>query len=248
MKPYSLQKIVLLSLLLGSLAINVNAKADDAGTVNKDPYPNLPYYIGVGAGYGDTDWDQLIPTGPNDIPRIATPDSAISGGLTTTEYLGVHLIRNFSVELRAAQYPDATINFKHVHLSGVIINGHTIVAPGSPLDIAIPNPYGLFEFESKTSDYQLVGNFIVPMSVRLHIDGFIELGVNYTYRQDVVSTKGYWGPMFGGGVSYRFSPRFGTVFDFQYVPGTAAASEGPAFQYMPYLYAVNLKLQYYFDL
>jgi hypothetical protein len=188
--------------------------------------PDLKFYAGIGAGYGDTNWDQLVNT-TSPLVQTSAPDGATSGGMTFETFLGYKITPYFAIEGRFTRYPQATIHF--AHLTWQSFNKDL---PPSP----IANPYGFYNFTTNTNAYAFVGKFIVPITPLPGVDAYADSGLNYTQRSDVLTNSGVYEPTFGAGIEWRFAYRFNTALEFEYVPGIGDTTELPATTYMPFLY------------
>tara|TARA_R110000868_G_scaffold410505_1_gene698745 strand:- start:32846 stop:33610 length:765 start_codon:yes stop_codon:yes gene_type:complete len=254
MMNMKIDKILLITLLLSCISMGYAAPnknsivtADRSNSESSSyQWPTLNFYVGFGMGYGDTDWSQLVNKTNNPIVQIAAPSSASSGGMTAEAFFGYRLSSYFALEARFVHYPQATVHFNHIYESQL-----EPYLPPLPFPLPhnlIPSPYHTYDFSTDTADYALVAKFFVPLSRKHHVDMFADFGVNYTTRQDVVTTQGVYSPTFGAGADWRFAPRFVTSFEFEYAPGTGVTSETPAAQYMPFIFNLSFRLAYLFNL
>ncbi len=206
-----------------------------------DQYPNFPFYVGFGFGYGDTDWNSLIDHDHIGLVEISAPSSAKTGGLNMQGFFGYHLSKYFSLEVRYEQYPDATVNFAHVEVKDLVIDGASL-----PFNIPVENPYNLYSFKTSTDQIAMVGKAFVTVSEAYHISVFADFGLSYEHRSDILTDMGMYMPTFGGGIMYRFAPRFLTSLDYEYTVGEGKSVMDPARYFMPFLYSINLKIAYLF--
>ena len=218
--------IGLFSILMLSLGMLQVVKADDTPALGPyGTYAPYHFYVGVGVGYGDTNWDQLVNT-TSWLVEISAPDGATSGGATQELFGGYMVTPYFAIEARADRYPEATVHFKAI--------------PDEP------NPYGVSNFTTNTNDYSVVGKFYVPISARHQVSAFADSGLSYTQRYDILTHSGAFQPIFGGGFQWRFAEHWDTNFEFEYVPGVGETTELPATDYIPFLYNIEFRVAYLF--
>lgn len=189
-------------------------------------WPNHSFYSGVGLGYGNTDWSQLV--GQDWKARLSTPDSAKSNGLSWSLFTGYYLLDNLAIELR----------FVHYQASRVDIGSfaHHIIYKGPK------------EFMSKTQSFSILGKFFVPIALHNRLRLFADVGANYTMRNDVYANIGTYGGTFGLGMQWRYSERFMSTIEGQYSTGNGSSVFNPMETYIPFLYNFELRTAYMFDL
>ena len=104
-----------------------------------------------------------------------------------------------------------------------------------------------FSMTSKTDLWTFSGQLMLPMPgawQRAYL--YSQLGAALTHRRDELAKLWHWGALFGGGVGYNVSERCFAELGFQYTTGSGKAAIKPAYTYMPFAYAVDLRLAYRF--
>ena len=179
-----------------------------------------PAYVGVSLGYGNTNWQQMI--SQDEITSTSTPVSGSGSGVAAGIVVGYELSSHFAVEANYARFPTSDIKFD------------------------LPNVYGVDSLTSRTNEYSIVAKFMVPVGTP-KIKAFSEIGPAYVQRIDDMAKKGRIGGVFGVGVDYNFSPRWMTELGFQYYTGYGESELKPVYDYIPFLYTINLRLAYRFS-
>tara|TARA_R110000868_G_scaffold410505_1_gene698746 strand:- start:33607 stop:34332 length:726 start_codon:yes stop_codon:yes gene_type:complete len=233
--------IYLFCFLLSLMSIAYADDSNVSGVTATHEWPKLNFYVGFGMGVGTTDWSQLVDHDYDPLVDLSAPTSVNSGGMTTDLFVGYKILDRFAIEARYVHYPQASIHFRHVNMHEIL--------PIDPIPTPVPNPYGLYDFSTDTNSVAIVGKFYVPIVKRWHLRAFADVGINYTQRKDImVGTQGDYMPTFGGGIVWRFAPRFQTSFEFQYAVGDGASTFDPVKQFMPFLYNADLRLAYLFNI
>lgn len=154
-----------------------------------NPYP---LYVGVIAGYGNTNWQEMISL--DGVTSTSTPVEAGGSGLTLGAMLGYQINRYFAIEGDYMHFPESHVSF----------------APN--------NVYGITSFDSNTNDYAVFAKFMVPVGhSKLKI--FSEIGPSYVQRNDDMAEKGHFGGGFGVGADYDFNARWFTELNLNYFTG-----------------------------
>ncbi len=185
------------------------------------PPAEHPFYIGGILGYGNTNWQQMI--SQDGASSSSTPVSGGGSGVAEGLFFGYELTSHFAVEANYMHFPTADIQF----------------SPG--------NLYGISSMTSHTNEYTLMGKFMVPLGYS-KLKAFSEVGPAYVQRSDVLADKGHVGAGFGVGLDYNITPRWMTELGFQYYTGFGTSELEPVYDYIPFLYTVNLRLAYRFSL
>ncbi|MFK3617558.1 outer membrane beta-barrel protein [Coxiella burnetii] len=227
-KIYMYRKIIsqLISLLF-LLLINFASKANSIQTYD---FPSIcrthPFYIGLSLGYGSTDWSQLVAKGtPMEIPLLAvsTPISAGDRGFLYGFVAGYELQPHFAIELNYTRFPNTTVVFDP--------------------DFYTIKP--IVSMRSFTYAYNLVGKFMAQLG-ESGFRGFANAGASFTHRNDLLVKGAHICPTFGVGINYVFIKRIMLEMGFQYYAGYGKAVINPGVNYVPFLYALTLKLAYRF--
>lgn len=198
----------------------VNATPTPAVTCSV-PDNQHPFYIGAIAGYGNTNWQEMISL--DGVSATSTPIDAGGSGLTLGAMAGYQITRYFAVEGNYMHFPESHITF----------------APN--------NVYGITSFDSETNEYAVLAKFMVPVGhTKLKI--FSEIGPSYVQRNDDMANKGHFGGGFGVGADYDFNARWFTELNLNYFTGFGESELKPAYDYVPFLYTLNLRVGYRFSL
>ncbi|MCH9644869.1 MAG: outer membrane beta-barrel protein [Gammaproteobacteria bacterium] len=193
-----------------------------------EQHVKYPFYFGVGGGYGDSDWDELV-TDPNAAASEAAPISAKSGGFTYKAFMGYQFTRHFAVEMGYTRYPRSVLGF--------------LVDNGTP-----DNSYDISGLKTDTSTFILVGKLLVPFAYTqvyvyadagavvthkhdVSVDEVAKFAPNYTLRNEYKL-----GPSFGFGIMYDVTERIVTEMSFQYSTGFDKADDTPVEDYVPFTY------------
>lgn len=181
-----------------------------------------PAYVGIMLGYGNTNWDQMI---SQDLSSSkSTPISAGGSGVAEGLMAGYSLSRYFALEGDFTHYPEANLVFA----------ANSVYQP-------------LTQTDSKTNSYALFGKFMLPLG-NSGFSPFSEIGPGYVQRNDDLAQKGHFGGAFGVGVDYNINSRWMTELGLQYYTGYGDSTLKPAYDYMPFLYTINLRIAYRFSL
>ncbi|NNM59092.1 MAG: outer membrane beta-barrel protein [Legionellales bacterium] len=181
-----------------------------------------PAYIGVLLGYGNTNWDQMVSQDAS--TATSTPISAGGSGVAEGITLGYAFTRYFTLEGDYTHFPDATLEF----------SSYSVYRP-------------LTETTSKTNAYGLFGKFMLPLD-NGKWSPFSEIGPGYVQRNDDLAQKGHFGGAFGVGIDYFMTSHWMTELSLQYYTGYGDSTLKPAYDYIPFLYTVNLRIAYRFSL
>lgn len=185
-------------------------------------------YVGVLAGIGDTNWDML--EAKDDDSTDSTPTKAKSRGADWGFLAGYQISRNFALEANYHKYKNANIYFAEFNVYN-----------------------GIREMNSSTDAIGLVGKFIAP--INNVVAGFAEVGASYVTRTDILTNKdepgqthriGRISPTFGAGLNVNVSQHILTALEFQYTAGYDQSTETPVYEYIPFIYSVDLHVAYRF--
>lgn len=181
-----------------------------------------PAYAGILLGYGNTNWNQMVSQDAS--TATSTPTSAGGSGLADGIMLGYSLSQYFALEADFTHFPDADLVF-------------------SPYSVYRP----LTELTSKTNAYALFGKFMLPLD-QGKFSAFSEIGPGYVQRNDDLAQKGHFSGSFGVGLDYNINSHWMTELGLQYYTGYGDSTLKPAYDYIPFLYTVNLRIAYRFSL
>ena len=208
-----------------------------SSTLAKDttnPFPARwkahPFYFGPLFGYGSTDWSMLVLNcAKSDIncdPGLlsaSTPLSAGDNGWVWGTTAGYEVNPFWAVESSFMRFPNTSVQFASLSYYKDI--------------------YDLSNFRTTTWALTTVAKFMTQIA-HTGFRGFVNAGIDFTFRNDVLNSAMRVNPTFGVGVNYVFEHNIMFELGFQYVPGYGQANEIPAASYMPFLYAVTAKLFY----
>lgn len=183
-----------------------------------DPHP---FYVGGILGYGNTNWSQMV--SQDSASANSTPISAGGSGVMVGAFAGYELTSHFAVEANYMRFPSANIKFEP------------------------DNVYGIDSFTSYTNEYGVMGKFMVPIGSS-KFKAFSEVGPAYVQRDDILAKEGKIGAGFGLGVDYNINQRWMSELGFQYYTGFGASEFKPVYDYIPFLYTLNLRIAYRFSL
>lgn len=189
-----------------------------------------PVYLGIDGGWGTTDWHHFIAKA-NTADELSSlslslPISANDSGIVYGAYLGIEISPFFAMELNYMRFPETTVIFENQSLYFMDIPGQV-------------------NMPSSTYAYNLVGKFMVPIG-HSHLRGFANAGAGLIHRRDVLVDTAHVGPTFGIGLNEIFLSRLMLELAFQYYAGFGKATFEPAFNFIPFLNTVHLKLSYRF--
>ncbi len=206
----------------------------------KDPRPNLtlwkqrPFYFGAIVGYGSTDWSKLViscdPADPLCDPTmlsVSAPISAGDDGAVWGATIGFEVKPFWALEATYIRFPTTVI-----HLD----KSYTFYSSVNPLENAV-------DMSSETWAYILVAKFMTRIS-NSGFRGFANAGVDFTERKDIITSGSQVSATFGVGVNYVFQTHVMLELFFQYVAGYGRSNEKPVKYYIPFLYALGVKLMY----
>lgn len=187
-----------------------------------------PTYIGVMGGYGSTTWEGLVPAFENRSAAISisTPSRVDEGGAVWGVFAGYELSPYFAIEANYAHYPDANIFFDVDSLFAFENDGQTVL-------------------HTSTETVSLMAKvmLVIPHTT---IRAFSSAGIARIQRADVITRGMRISPTFGAGLNYNFTKRIMGELGANYTAGYGESELNPATDYVPFLYAVLLKLAYRF--
>lgn len=199
-----------------------------------------PFYFGLSAGYGNTDWSEITTpastaASPN-VAALSAPISAQSGGFAFGGFAGYQFSEHFTVE-------------------GVYLHYHQ-TRVGFQADDFLDSDYGIKTLYTNTSTFSLLGKIMVPFGfTKVYV--YADAGVTYVYRDDKrydpnpdpaievdynMVHAGHFGPSFGFGVAYNITEHLFSEASFQYTTGYGKADVKPAEDFIPFTYAVTFNL------
>ncbi len=196
------------------------AKEDYKNSFDCLPPEVHPAYVGVSLGYGNTNWQQMI--SQDEITSTSTPVTGKGSGVAAGIVAGYELSSHFAVEANYARFPTSHLTFE------------------------LPNVYNIESLTSRTNAYNIVAKFMVPVGSP-KFKAFSEIGPAYVQRDDDMTNKGRIGGVFGVGVDYNINPRWLIELGFQYYTGYGESELKPVYDYIPFLYTLNMRLAYRFS-
>lgn len=210
-------------LLLGLVVLPIDARAGEAGY-----HFSHPLYVGGMAGYGSTTWDGLVPASVNASAALSlsTPIHVSEGGFTWGFFAGYEISPFFALEASYLRFPDATVTFDEISLFAFEHDGR-------------------LSFQTRTEMLALLAKImlVVPnTSVRLYSGA----GIANVHRHDEVID--YWqvSPTFGVGLNYNLTEHIMGEIGANYTAGYGESEISPVEDYVPFLYAVFLRIAYRF--
>lgn len=191
---------------------------------SKYHYPH--FYLGGIIAYGETTWPELetwsgASADESFLVNQSAPKSAVDFGSTWGGFLGYQFDTAFAVEVIYMRYPNSRITF---------IDDLTYYAP-------------VAEFVTHTQVYSLVGKFLYPLA-NARINAFLDAGVAFTNRSDVLEKVTRVAPTFGLGFMCNVSRRVITELGFEYYVGYGRSELRPVNNYIPFLFSVYFRLGY----
>ena len=185
-----------------------------------------PIYLGVTGGYGATTWDGLVPSDNNQniAMSLSTPTSVHEGGGVWGFFAGYEVSPFFAVEAAFTQYSPAHVLFDQDSLFAF-------------------EHENLLNLETETSVVSLMGKvmLIVPKTTARMYSSF---GIARVQRDDQLNHAWRLSPTFGLGANYNLDPHLMTELGAVYTAGYGESELNPAKDYIPFLYAVVLKVAY----
>lgn len=195
-----------------------------------------PWYIGASAGYGNTDWDELVSNHLGNGDGVV-PIKADSGGLAYSILTGYNFTPYFALEFAYEHFPDTKLYFKPTG-----------------------NEYNMSFMKSATSAFDLVAKFMVPV-FNTGVKAYAGLGPGYMHRDDydiksippnpfapspVYAGENIWkfDAVFVGGFDYNIGQHWLTGVGFKFFTGNGKASSKPINAYFPFVYTVSFTLAY----
>jgi len=179
-------------------------------------YPR--FYMGGTIAYGETTWREL--TSDDFIVEVSAPKSAVDSGTTWGVFAGYQFDKNFTLEAAYMRYPNALVKF----------NDFTFYFP-------------LTEFVTRTQVSSLNAKFLIPIA-NARINAFLNAGIAFTHRSDVLAKVTRVAPTFGVGFMGNASRRVITELGFEYYIGYGKAERRPADDYIPFLFGIYFRLGY----
>jgi len=212
---------------ISGVDLETNKQVEEKKAAEADPNSNAilrkyPIYIGAIVGWGNTNWQQMV--SQDDVTSTSTPTSAGGTGLAYGAVLGYEFEPYFALEANYMRFPDSNI------------------------ELATPSVYSpITGFVSRTREASIVGKFLVPV-YHTGIRAFADVGPAYVHRKDVLADKGKLGGTFGVGMDYNLTQHFMTELSFQYYTGYGESELKPVLDYIPFLYTVNVRVAYRFNI
>lgn len=214
----------LLSILV-FLPLAATAASVKTPSVATSPHP---FYAGVTGGYGSTTWQGLVPSvdNQNNAMIVSTPVNAEEGGAVWGLYAGYEFIPNFAMEASYMRYPTATVTFDADSLFAFDNDGQT-------------------SLQTHTETASLMGKIMLGIP-RTIIKIYSSAGAAVTHRWDQLNDSRRVTPTFGVGINWDFSPHIMGEVGGNYTAGFGQSELNPADDYMPFLYAVFMRVAYRF--
>lgn len=197
-----------------------------------EPKPYRPFYystyVGFQGGAGSTTWQGLVPAynNQNGALIVSTPTHVNEGGGVWGFYGGYELSPYFALEASYLNYPEATVFFDKDSLFAFDNNAKTALT-------------------TKAETVSIVGKFMLVIP-HTYIRAFSNAGVAVVQRKDEVYNAWTCSPTFGVGLNFNFTERVMGEVAFSYTAGYGESEISPVNSYIPFLYAVILKLGYRF--
>ncbi|WP_367606175.1 outer membrane beta-barrel protein [Legionella sp. W05-934-2] len=214
-----MQKLVFILLIFLGIQGPINAK--DARTSE-----NHRFYFGVLGGAGSTTWRGLVPNleNQNMALSISTPIEAKEGGAVWGGFVDYELSPYFAMEANYIRFPNATVTF-------------------DPWSLFAFNNHGQTQLTTKTDTLSVLAKVMMKIANsnwRLYSGA----GVSRLHRRDFVVDKSSYSPTFIVGMNTPIHPHFLAEISGQYTAGYGESNLNPSDTYMPFLYAIMVKLAY----
>lgn len=177
-------------------------------------YPRL--YAGLSIGYGQTTWPELVTK--DKLVYVSAPVEAHDFGTIWGVFLGYQFGRSFALEANYTRYPNTRLFFDE----------YTFYYP-------------VREFTTHTQVFSTLAKFIIPIA-NSRINAFLDAGVGFTHRNDILAKVTRVGPTFGLGFMSNASRRILVELGFEYYAGYARSNHLPVKDFIPFVYGVYFKL------
>lgn len=187
------------------------------------------FFMGVGVGYGSTDWSMLVTSADILNPLLATnPISANDTGVAASIFFGFYMSPYFVIQAGFARFAKTQLSFA---------DGNTYNKPS----------YDAFSMYSNTYAYSLLFKIVVPVPGYPRFRPFLDAGATFIARSDILAHKAHLGPQFGIGFLVPLNHRFFASIGFQYYTGFGKSDKTPAHDYIPFLYQIRASLAVWFS-
>ncbi len=198
--------------------IFLSLPVSDAYAAHNDfNYPH--FYLGGSIAYGETTWPQLTTDDP--MVSLSAPESAVDFGTTWGGFIGYQFDRAFAVEAIYVRYPNTRLIFNNL----------------------FSFYYPLTEMVTRTQVYSAIGKLLFPLA-NARINVFIDAGVAFTRRSDVLAKVTRVAPTFGLGFMCNASRRVIAELGFDYYIGYGKSELRPADDFVPFLFSIYFRLGY----
>lgn len=186
-----------------------------------------PLYFGVAGGYGSTNWHQLKGTDP--LSKFNNPRSVKEGGETWGVFAGYQFTNHFAVE---AEY-------YHLHKAELGFGSLSVICPSLSSGCTVT---------THTDAVSLMAKYIIPI-FNTGLFTFASVGGTWIHRSDrIAETNSNISPAFGAGIGYPINKHLFIEADFDVLLGHIISETLPVQDYIPFIYAANLKLGYRFKI
>lgn len=185
--------------------------------------PNYPFhyphfYLGLTLGYGETTWNEL--DSDDYFVTVSVPKESDDYGNTWGGFIGYQFGRYFALEAKYRRYPNTRITLDDFSFY-----------------------YPLKAYTTHTQVFSSIGKFILPLA-NSRINAFIDAGVAFTHRNDVLAKVTRVAPSFGLGFSSNASRRVIATLGFEYYIGYGKSEHMPLDDFVPFLFGVYFSLGY----
>ena len=179
-------------------------------------YPH--FYVGLAMGYGETTWHELATD--DVLVEVSTPEETHDFGTLWGGFLGYQFGRSFALEATYMRYPNTRIIFDNFSFY-----------------------YPITEFTTHTQVYSAIGKFIIPLA-NYRVSAFLDAGVAFTHRNDVLASVTRVAPTFGLGFMSNASRHVITELGFEYYIGYGKSDHIPVKDFVPFLFGIYLRIGY----
>jgi hypothetical protein len=189
-----------------------------------------PWSIGVSGGYGSTTWQGLVPkfNNQNESLTLFTPVKTTEGGGVWGVFAGYDLTSYFGLEANYIHYPSASILFDENSLFAFNHDGQKLMNTHTEAAFLLAKVMMLFP--------------------RTHLRAYSGAGVADVHRSDTLNNQWVASPVFAIGMNNLFTPHIIASIEAHYIAGRGEVELEPSVDYIPFLYAVYLKIGYQFNL
>ena len=212
-----------------------------AGTTNAlEPF-NPTVYFGVGTGLGFVDWGGLVAKLPKH-PPSGIPDTKIywtnpiqagGNGLTLHSDIGVNIFKYLKIQADYFHFPETTVKFDKDQAEYI--------------DVFYPElkKYN-YQFKTHTQAADVAILFTSPL-FHTKFTATAGVGAGMVFRNDILADENRISGNFTVEIGRRIARHYSSSLTFNYFTGYGESTATPAKSFMPFLYDINLNINYLFS-